>query len=224
MKFRKVDDAQPVIRYLTEAIQTHLDTGERVAWIVPGGSAIYIAAMVSQNLANTDTSRLSVTLTDERYGMPGHADSNWQQLIDGGFSLPNAHLYPVLRGKEVIDTVDDYREILRQVIEEADYTIGLFGMGQDGHIASLFPGHPALDEPISYAVIADNVPKPPPLRLTISPVAIRAVDEAVLYAAGPDKAEVITKLRTALQPVEQPAQLLKLIKTTVFNDLIEEEI
>lgn len=224
MKFQKVDDAQPVIRYLTETLQTHLGEGERVTWIVTGGSAISIAAMVSQNLATTNTSRLSITLTDERYGMPGHDDSNWQQLLDGGFSLPNAHLYPVLRGKELIDTVDDYREILRQVIEEADYTLGLFGVGPDGHIASLFPGHPTLNEPSAYAAIADHAPKPPPLRLTMTPVAIRAIDEAVMYISGADKAEVITTLRAAVTPNEQPAQLLKQVKSTVFNDQIEEEI
>lgn len=225
MKFRKVDDAQPVIRYLTETIQAHLTEGERVTWIVTGGSAIAIAAMVSQNLATTDTSRLSITLTDERFGMPGHAGSNWQQLLDGGFSLPNAHLYPVLRGKELIDTVDDYREILRQVIEEADYTIGLFGVGPDGHIASLFPGQAALDEPSSYAVIVENSPKPPPLRISMSPVAVRAVDEAVLYIAGGDKAPLIAQLQAELSPTEQPVQLLKqLPKTIVFNDQIEEEI
>lgn len=223
--FRKVDDAQPVIRYLTEIIQSHLSAGERVTWIVTGGSAISIAAMVSQNLATTDTSRLSITLTDERYGLPGHADSNWQQLLNGGFSLPNAHLYPVLRGKELIDTVDDYREILRQVIEEADYTIGLFGIGPDGHIASLFPGYPALNEAASYAVIVENSPKPPPLRISMSPVAVRAVDEAVMYIAGPDKTEVITSLRTPKPSSEQPAQLLKQIPTSIiFNDQIEEDI
>lgn len=225
MVFRKVGDAQPVIRYLTETIQSHLDTGERVTWVVTGGSAISIAAMVSQNLATADTSRLSITLTDERYGMPGHSESNWQHLLDGGFSLPNAHLYPVLRGKELIDTVDDYREILRQVIDEADYTIGLFGVGPDGHIASLFPGHPTLEEDSDYAVIADEAPKPPPLRISMSPVAIRAVDEAVAYIAGGAKAEALTRLQATLPPSEQPAQLLKIVPVcTVFNDQIEEEV
>ena len=38
-------------------------------------------------------------LTDERYGPVGHPDSNWSQLLQKGFDLPQAKLVPVLTGR-----------------------------------------------------------------------------------------------------------------------------
>src|SRR5450830_1401642 len=57
----------------------HLSKGERILWLLSGGSSIPIAIIASQSLQNIDLSNLFVSLTDERYGPIGHKDENWQQ-------------------------------------------------------------------------------------------------------------------------------------------------
>ena len=44
----------------------------------------------------------------------------------------------------------------------------MLGIGPDGHVASLFPGHPALDVDDRVAVGVTDSPKPPPERITLT--------------------------------------------------------
>jgi 6-phosphogluconolactonase len=62
----------------------------------------------------------------------------------------------------------------------------LLGMGPDGHVASLFPGSPALAEEGAWA--AAGPPRGGHARLTLTLPAIRAARAVVLLASGPDKA------------------------------------
>jgi 6-phosphogluconolactonase len=70
----------------------------------------------------------------------------------------------------------------------------LLGCGPDGHVASLFPDHPALEAAGPVIAVADS-PKPPPERLTLSLPVLQDVDLAVLVATGAGKAAA---LRAAL--------------------------
>jgi 6-phosphogluconolactonase len=219
MQFYKIDSYQPVADYLAETLRTRLNNGEKVFWLLTGGSAISVAAAVSKQLTNLSLDHLTVSLTDERFGEVGFADSNWQQLKVAGFSLPGAKLEPVLIGKDLPQTITHYDQILRSNLEKADFSIGLFGIGPDGHIAALYPHFPQLNEVKSFATSFNNSPKPPPLRTTMTIPAITQLHEAVVYAMGKEKWPQIEKLAQNLPVDEQPAQVLKALpKLTVYND------
>jgi 6-phosphogluconolactonase len=66
----------------------------------------------------------------------------------------------------------------------------MLGVGEDGHVASLFPGHPVAGAAGTTAAVHDS-PKPPPTRITLTMPAIRAADEVWLIAAGAEKAEAV---------------------------------
>ncbi|MBN1172205.1 MAG: 6-phosphogluconolactonase, partial [Micromonosporaceae bacterium] len=71
------------------------------------------------------------------------------------------------------------------------FDILLLGVGEDGHVASVFPDHPVLLESrLAVAAVHDS-PKPPPVRLTLTLPAITTADEIWLVAAGAAKREVV---------------------------------
>jgi 6-phosphogluconolactonase len=216
---------EPAAKYLADLLTQKLTNGQKVLWLVTGGSGINVAVRASKLLKNTNLSNLHITLTDERYCPPKNKDSNWQQLVENGFNLQGANLYPVLKDESIEKTTKYYNQIMNMLLDECDYRIGLFGMGPDGHIAALFPKHEQLNEENKFVTFLSNSPKFPAERMTMTIPAIKKLDEAVVYAIGSEKHNMIENLDQNLSINEQPAQALKLLKKlTVFNDYKGEEV
>ncbi|WP_299036495.1 6-phosphogluconolactonase [uncultured Pseudokineococcus sp.] len=81
------------------------------------------------------------------------------------------------------------------------FDVLLLGVGPDGHVASLFPGRPSLDQRGATVLVEEEAPKPPPLRLSLGLDAVRAADEVWLVVSGEDKAEAVAR---GLDPEEDP--------------------
>ena len=215
MIWYKVTDSDKVAAYIAQQLQALLQADKRVLWLVSGGSAISIAVAVAQKLQTTDASRLIVSLVDERYGEVGHADENWRQLLDAGFSLPSATLQPILKGESPEATTVDFAAFLKQQLAESDVRIGLFGIGADGHTAGVLPHSPAVLEAEFACYYSTETYK----RITMTPPAIAALDCAIVYAKGPEKAVTLEALKQTIAITDQPAQILKQVpRCIVFND------
>jgi 6-phosphogluconolactonase/glucosamine-6-phosphate isomerase/deaminase len=217
MKLYKVAAAAEAAEFIAAALSAPLREGKKVLWLVPGGSAIALAAEVAKRLRDVPLNTLTITLTDERYGPVGHPDSNWLQLEQAGFMpLPGAQLLPVLTGTSMGETVAQFSSVLKEQLAVADYALGLFGIGADGHTAGILPHSPAVtsqDFAAGYDAISFQ-------RITMTPPAIAKLDEAVVSAMGETKWPVIDELESTDKPIpDQPAQLLKQVpKLTIFND------
>jgi 6-phosphogluconolactonase len=70
----------------------------------------------------------------------------------------------------------------------------LLGVGADGHTASLFPGHPALEESDRCVAPVYGAPKPPPERVSLTLSAINCARQVCFVAAGTDKAPVLAHI------------------------------
>ena len=94
----------------------------------------------------------------------------------------------------------------------------ILGIGPDGHVASLFPGSPALragEEQICLAV--RDSPKPPPERITLSLAVLRAARGCLLLASGAAKADAVDAMLG--EPSDHlPASLLRRERLTVILD------
>ncbi len=218
--FRKVSSIEPVIEYLTKVISENLAEDRKVLWLVPGGSAMKVAVEVAKRLPKENLKNLIVTLTDERYGPVGHADSNWPQLEQAGFKLEEANRQPVLTGKNLEETAKDYAKILEGDLKIADFSIALAGMGPDGHIFGIKPHSPSVDgKELVVGYKWDDY-----VRLTPTFEFLQKLDEVVIYAVGEEKWPQIDALDKNLSDNEQPAQMLKRLKKVIlFNDYKGEE-
>jgi 6-phosphogluconolactonase/glucosamine-6-phosphate isomerase/deaminase len=178
---------------------------------------VQIAVAVSHLLTGQDLSRLTVSLADERFGKPGHADSNWRQLLDAGFSVPGATVVPVLTGAARETTTQKWGIQLTQLLNTSNYRIALLGIGPDGHTSGILPG----SEAVTSRDVVTSYDGGGYQRITTTPAGLRLVDEAVVYAVGESKRTALQNLQKLLSVSEQPAQLLKSIsKVTVYNDEI----
>ena len=215
MVFKKIDSTAPVADYLFATISTQLAKGKKVLWLMPGGSAIPIAQNVLQKLQTIDCSQLAISLTDERWGAVGHADENWTAIVKGTQLPTTANLVTVNQGKNIEHTTMDYHAALKQLFEWADYRIGFFGIGPDGHTAGILPHTPAvhsLDLAASYD--AGNFK-----RITMTPLAIERLNTAVAYAVGKPKHCILDELSNDISIDDMPSQALKQAgELVIFND------
>lgn len=216
-----IHDSNPVqtaAAYLEETIRRRLEDAESVLWLVSGGSNIAVAVEAAALLRDVDAGTLTIMLVHERYGPVGHPDSNWQQLIEAGFDLPHAQFIPTLSGHHLHETMTDYQTHLSDQFLLSSYKIGLFGMGADGHTAGILPGSEAAD---SNELVSGHE-GPDVTRITMTPLAIKQLDEVMLVAFGEAKWPQLARLAEKLPEIEQPVQALKLATSLrIFSDYQE---
>ncbi|MFA5999939.1 MAG: 6-phosphogluconolactonase [Candidatus Paceibacterota bacterium] len=210
-----MEQIEKAAQFITERITRQLESGKNVLFFATGGSSITVVVRMSEILRTLPHRSLTVTLTDERYDAINHPDSNWQQLSDKGFVLPEARLIPILTGDDFLVTTQKFNTILGQEFTKDSYKIGLFGIGADGHTAGILPGSGAVDSPdLAYGYKTEKFD-----RITITPKAIMKLDEAIVFTKGEDKWPTLAKLEEEVNLSEQPAQILKKVPLlTMFTD------
>ncbi len=106
---------------------------------------------------------------------------------------------------------DRYARTLRAAAQPEDhgqvpsFDVLLLGIGPEGHVASLFPGQPALYEEERSVVAVHGAPKPPPTRLTLTLPAICAARQVWIIASGAEKAGAVRLALSGAGPVQVPA-------------------
>lgn len=217
MKYIYADSLEPVIEKTYSTISGKLTEGQKVLWLLSGGSGGKVCVAVAKKLAGQNLENLFVTLTDERYGPVGHENENWQILVNDGFDLPGATTYRPLRGLTEEGTALQMSEWLNAIMAEVDYSIGVFGVGADGHTSGVKPYSTAVHAKDSVVhFIGEDFS-----RITTTPYFLRKIDEAVVQLFGTEKHSVVAQLLHRTMPIdEQPAQLLKNISNlTIYSDL-----
>jgi 6-phosphogluconolactonase/glucosamine-6-phosphate isomerase/deaminase len=220
MRFVKMSSHEPAAKYVAGLLRSHIEKGERVLWLISGGSVIRVAAAVSKQLEGLRLEHLTVSLTDERPGPIGHPLSNWRGLEESGFELRGAHLRPILTDDGIKTETAAYARFLREQLERNDFRLGTFGIGPDGHTAGLpAQGSAASDELADYFEAGDF------RRISSTPNAIANLDEVVAYVTGESKRPQLDRLAQDLPYEQQSAQSLKLApKLTIFNDFKGERL
>jgi 6-phosphogluconolactonase len=96
--------------------------------------------------------------------------------------------------------------------------LALLGIGEDGHTASLFPGHAEVrDESGALCLAVHNAPKPPPDRVTLSMGVLRAARRCLLLVTGAGKAQALAAVLAGPDP-RVPASLLASGRLHVLAD------
>nr|WP_275975747.1 6-phosphogluconolactonase [Geothrix terrae] len=183
--------AQDVARRLKEDLARQ----ERVVLVVSGGRSPVplFQAMARQVLP---WARVTVTLADERWVPANHPDSNESlvraHLLQGHAAA--AHMLPLFTGDP---TPEQGAPAVCAALADLPrpFCRVILGMGEDGHIASLFPGAAELAEGLTTeaAALAVHPPHAPHPRLSLSLRALLDTRDLVLMISGPAKRRVLER-------------------------------
>lgn len=219
-------DADGLASTVAARLVTHLvdaQSASGVAHLVLTGGTIGAAALralaASRAKDAVDWGAVHVWWGDERFLPAGHPDRNETQareaLLDHVRIDPDRlHAMPASDGPDGDDVEAAAWRYAQQLEAEAGPTeragvprfdVLLLGMGPDGHVASLFPEHPAVYEQDRTVVGVHGSPKPPPTRISLTFPAIRQALQVWVVVAGEDKAAAVSMALSGAGPVQVPA-------------------
>ena len=201
-------------RRITTLIELAIAARERAAICLTGGrtpTRLYdmLADEHQPWRARIDWSRVHVFWGDERHVPPDHPDSNFRMADETLLSrvpIPPAQIH------RIEGELADAREAARKYqaeLRDRSFDVALLGIGEDAHIASIFPGSPLIGER-SVRVAAAWVPHLHAWRITLTPPALLDARAMLVNASGPLKAEAVSAALTRPEDVMRyPAQLLR---------------
>jgi 6-phosphogluconolactonase len=208
-------------RLVTRLIDVSAGRGHASVVLTGGGIATAVLAELAAAPARdaVDWRHLDIWWGDERFRPAGHHDRNETSaraaLLDHVNVAPErVHPMPGPDGPDGDNpeaAAARYASLLRSAAVPEDhgatpsFDVLMLGIGPEGHVASLFPGQPALYEEERTVVAVRGSPKPPPVRLTLTLPAIRAAREVWIIASGADKADGIRLALSGAGPVQVPA-------------------
>jgi 6-phosphogluconolactonase len=117
----------------------------------------------------TDWPAWHVYFGDERCLVAGAVERNDTMALQSWLnhvSIPTQQIHAIPAELGNRDGANAYARVLQEV---ETFDLVLLGLGEDGHTASLFPGHALGSEEDAPAVLAvTDAPKPPPERISLS--------------------------------------------------------
>ncbi len=184
-------------------------TGGRIA------AKMYGHVLTSRFKGIVDWSKVDFWWGDERFLPSGDADRNETQARDAfldALPVDPERVHP-MPAADVVDTPEAAATVYSAELDAAaggagvpPFDLVLLGIGEDGHVASLFPGDPALEVTEESVTGVRESPKPPPERVTLTMPTINAASEVWIIASGSGKAEAVDE---ALAERRLPAGLVQ---------------
>lgn len=183
--------AKEAAEFLAKNIEECIETNGVCHVILPGGNTP-VPSLELLAKKSLPWSKVHWYLGDERCCPQGHADRNDLMLdkhLWSRISQTNIHRMFAELGAE--KAAELYREEMKSI--EA-FDVAFLGMGEDGHTASLFPDHEALEDNRSVIPVY-NSPKPPPERVSLSTETLRKTKVKIVLVSGKEKATVVSRIK-----------------------------
>lgn len=181
--------AEEAVQRVVNAAQVAVERRGLFRLVLAGGSTPLLAYQQLRDL-DVDCLDWHLYLGDERCLPRNHNDRNSLMISHAWLDhslIPadQIHWIPAELGNT------EGARLYQAVIADAiPFDMVLLGMGEDGHTASLFPGH---DHDLDELVVAvDAAPKPPPERISLNFSALNQTREMLVLVTGDTKRDVVS--------------------------------
>lgn len=135
---------------------------------------------------------------DERCVPPDHPDSNFRMVAEAlldRVEIPARNIHRIKGEMEPKEAARAYERDLRDYFGDRFpiFDLVILGLGPDGHIASLFPGSPAVEEKDRWVCAVKHDCPPPPLvdRVTLTLPVLEAARRTLFLVSGREKAGIL---------------------------------
>lgn len=200
--FRSLHDLVMATADLLES-QLGREFGKPHAIMLSGGTTplpVYEAVAARKVRVSEDC---FVLFSDERLVPPDAAESNYGRIwpMLAALGLPEERVLCVDTAVGLKKAACQYDRDLQQYVKTGGrLTLGLLGLGTDGHTASLFPGDDLGRGRGAYAVAVARKDKPD--RISVTPDLLKRFEALIFLAVGPGKRDIIRQL------LETPAEVV----------------
>jgi 6-phosphogluconolactonase len=199
MQLRSFADQHALIQSLVTEILTLVNSSDKPTFnLVVTGGGLGIKTIEALGKQIRQPSRLRIIFCDERFVEKDSKDRNEAQAeaVWPGVSQTQLIRYPAKLGS-VEAAANTFSAELSDFFGEITspspvFDLVLLGVGDDGHIASLFPNSSYFK---SWVVAESNSPKPPRERLSLSYEALNRSDRIWFVVGGANKAEAVRRIR-----------------------------
>jgi len=172
-----------------------------------------------------DWSGVHLWFGDERMVSADDPESNYRmavEALEAGGMDDRARVHRIAGEQAPEEAAKAYAHELRATVPEGAEAIpaldlALQGLGEDGHTASLFPGHPEVDIDDALTAAVHDSPKPPPTRVTLTVPMLRAARRIAFLAEGAGKAGPVAAIMRGPDPA-LPSSLLGGPQTVLIVD------
>lgn len=218
----RADAAAQLAEDVVELLAAQLHAGNHPRIVLTGGS---VAREVHRDLAprsqGLEWGRVSVLWGDERFVAPGSEERNDQQALEDLLThvpvLPaGVHRMPSTEGADDVHQAAaayaaTVRTLLADEIHDAPaFDLVMLGIGEDGHVASLFPDRPP---PAASVIGVEDSPKPPLQRVSMGYDLLNRARRVWFVAAGEGKADAV-RASVLRDPSDLPAARVRGIDDT----------
>ena len=177
---------------LTAAEHAIADHGNFKLVLAGGGTPEKVYRLLAQ--ADADWAKWFIYYGDERCLPSNHADRNSlmaTQVFLEKVAIPFSQIFTIPAELGPEQAAKKYQQI---VADALPFDMVLLGMGEDGHTASLFPGHKNQEDELAHAVY--NSPKPPPERVSMSAKALSNTEQLIFLITGANKQDAVKNWRS----------------------------
>jgi 6-phosphogluconolactonase len=197
-------------------------TGGRIA------EKIYASLRANPVRDAVDWSHVDLWWGDERFLPTGDAERNdtaARRVLLDALPLTPSRVHP-MPASDGPDGADPEAAAARYADEMAaagkpgherlpHFDVVLLGIGEDGHVASVFPEHPALYDTRAVTAVRSS-PKPPPIRTTLTLSTLNTADEVWILGSGEAKAAAVGMALGGAGPVAVPASGVRGVDRTLW--------
>ena len=207
-------------RLVTRLVDAQAARGMATIVLTGGGVGGAVLRELRDNPARdaVDWSRVEIWWGDERWLPDGDPERNDKQAMDALLSSVavdpgRVHPFPAADGQYAGDpeaAAAAYAAELAKATRPEDhgpvprFDVLMLGVGEEGHVASIFPESPAAYESRPVVAVRGS-PKPPPTRLTLTFPAIAAATDVWLMTAGAEKAGAVALALGGAGAIQVPA-------------------